>query len=512
MSDRDVGSGRRGLSDDNDGEPGADEAVYGYITAHRGRAAVRGVFWSALNTLMPTVLSGLVFIVTSRYLLPKDFGLVALTTSIVAFGSGFGPTAFGEALIQQRVIRKGHLDSVFWLAAGSASIIYATLIALGPLLSRSIGQADIAWLLPIIGLKVFFDFLAIVPNALISRTMSFHLVAMRTGIATTVSAIVSITLILAGWGVKAIAFAQIASSVASCVAAYWGAGWLPGVKISISRLRDLAKYGIYASANRFLYTMNLDQLIIGTAISPAALGIYNFARRLLQMLNDIVAGGLTSVTHVLLSSLQGDQAKVREAFLMATFGCSLVSFPAFLGLAAVAPDLIRVVFGEHWLPAVWPVRFFCVIGVMMSIGVIQASLITSQGKSNWWFYYQLVRNGLTVLTIIVLREAGVAHIVFALMAGVLLLWPVTLVMTSKLIGLSGYFIQFVRPLVSALAMLASVALVGRLLDGEPPVLRLLVEVGCGAAVHGLAILLLCRRRIMTLWSTVRTKRAAGRPA
>ena len=162
-------------------------------------------------------------------------------------------------------------------------------------------------------------------------------------------------LIFAGFGLWALAIAQIAAPAAACVAAFWGARWLPGFRIKLSSLRELLHYGIFASGNRFLQTMNLDQLIIGTLVSPAALGIYNVARRLYEMLNNVVAGGLNSVSHVLLSSLQHDKDKVREAFLMATFGCSLVSFPAFMGLAAVADDAIPLIFGPHWAAAIWPV-------------------------------------------------------------------------------------------------------------------------------------------------------------
>ena len=499
------------ISTEADFEAGADHIVFDYLREHRGRAAVRGAIWSALNTIIPTALTALVFVVTSRYLMPSDFGLVALATSIVMFGSGFGPAAFGEALIQQQVIRRSHLDTVFWLGLGSASLIYAVVVAIGPILARSMGQPGIVKLIAIIGLKLFFDLAAIVPNALISRAMLFHLAALRTGIATVISSAVCLGLVLGGFGLWAIALAQIASAAASCAAAFWGARWLPGFRVKRSSLRDLAHYGIFASANRFLQTMNLDQLIIGTFASPAALGIYNFARRLLQMLNDIVAGGLTSVTHVLLSSLQSDQARVRQAFLMATFGCSLVSLPAFVGLAAVAPGLIAVIFGAHWAPAVWPVRFFCVIGVMGGIGVIQASLITSQGKAHWWFYYQLVRNILTIGTVIALYRAGIAYIVFALMIGVLLLWPVTLVMVSRLIGLSvgGYFRQFLAPLAAAAIMVAGVALVGSILSAQSPLVRLVAQVACGGIVYSVAIFALARRQIVTLRNSVRVRSAVA---
>ncbi|MGY5810709.1 lipopolysaccharide biosynthesis protein [Rhizobium sp. LEGMi198b] len=486
----------------------SDEIVFEHLSENRSGAALKGAVWSALDTLIPTALNSLVFIVTSRYLLPQDFGLVALAFSIVSFAAGLGPTAFGEALIQQKTIRQSHLDTVFWLSFASAAILYLVLFAGSSYIAHALGHDEIVGLLMIIGLKIFFDMMIIVPNALIGRTMSFHLAAVRTAIATVVSGLVCLALIFAGFGLWALAIAQIAAPAAGCIAAFWGAGWLPGVRIKWSSLRELLHYGVFASGNRFLQSMSLDQLIIGTLVSPAALGIYNFARRLFEMINNVVAGGLTSVTHVLLSSLQHDQNKVREAFLMATFGCSLVSFPAFMGLAAVADDAIPLIFGQHWAAAIWPVRFFCVIGLMSGIGVVQASLITSQGKSDWWFYYQLVRNIVTIITVLLLYPYGVTTIVFALMLEVLLLWPVTLWMVSRLIALSvgAYFAQFLRPIAAYVGMLAAVLGASALLQDWSPASRLAIEISVGAIVYTSLIFILCRERALFLAKTMLRRR------
>src|SRR5262249_21050932 len=148
--------------------------------------------------------------------------------------AGLGPTAFGEALIQQKTIRQSHLDTVFWLSFASAAILYLVLFAGSSYIAHALGHDEIVGLLMIIGLKIFFDMMIIVPNALIGRTMSFHLAAVRTAIATVVSGLVCLALIFAGFGLWALAIAQIAAPAAGCIAAFWGAGWLPGVRIKWS--------------------------------------------------------------------------------------------------------------------------------------------------------------------------------------------------------------------------------------------------------------------------------------
>ncbi|MEZ0318318.1 MAG: lipopolysaccharide biosynthesis protein [Methylophilaceae bacterium] len=478
----------------------AGDLKYAHRNTKRSSAAIRGAFWSAINSVVPTLLNSLVFIVTSRYLLPHDFGIVALAVSAVMLASAIAPAALGDAIIQQFNIRKSHLDTVFWFCFSSALILYGLLILLSPWIGIKMGQPSVSTFLPIIGLKLFFDLTAAVPNALIARSMSFHLTAIRTITATIVSSIICLTLLFSGYGIWALAISQLAVSITSCIAVFLGTKWIPGFDINLKALKELSKFGVFASGNRFLQTMNLDQLIVGTLIGATPLGIYNFARRLFQMLNDVIAGALNSVSMALLSSLQKEKEKVKEAFLFATFASSLVSFPAFVGLASVAGDAIPLVFGAHWGAAIWPTRWFCLIGLMSCIGVIQSSLINSQGKNNWWFYYQLFRQALTVLTIVLLFNKGITVIVMAMALQTVLFWPVTLLMVSKIIDLkiSVYFNQFLQPFLASALMLAVVMLVYYLLQNSTPEIRLLSEIMIAGAIYALSIFVMCRERIVVI--------------
>jgi len=94
------------------------DSKYAHIKTKRSSAALRGVIWSAINSIVPTLLNSLVFIVSSRYLMPHDFGILALAVSVISLASAFAPAALGDALIQQLHIRKSHLDTVFWICVG----------------------------------------------------------------------------------------------------------------------------------------------------------------------------------------------------------------------------------------------------------------------------------------------------------------------------------------------------------------------------------------------------------
>ncbi|MCT7373972.1 lipopolysaccharide biosynthesis protein [Chelativorans salis] len=477
-----------------------EQIVYGRLRSGRTRAAVHGVFWSALSGFAPAAVAAGVFTVTSRFLTPAEFGLVALAASIAMLASAVAPAGFGQALIQREDLGRRHLDSVFWLCVLVALAIYAGLVLAAPALAGFLGEDGLALLLPVIGLRVIFDLSCVVPNALLSRAMAFSKMAMRTTIASLVSAAVCLCLLALGYGLWALALSQLASSVAICVGTLLSVDWRPGLRFDRRALSELAHYGMFASGHRILRMISLDQILIGSLLGTTALGIYSFARRIFKILNDLIAGALNAVSYTLLSSLQSEHEKLKEAFLFATFASSALSFPVFVGLAIVAGDLIPVLFGAHWIEAIPALRSFCVIGLLSCIGILQASLINSQGNANWWFYYMAAKQAVTVLVILVFYRFGVSTLVFAIAVQIFLMWPAAVWMVLRIlkIGPWTYLRPFLAPAIASLAMLVGVLALRQYMAEDSAYLRLAGEVSCGAVIYCAVLAILDSRRIFQM--------------
>lgn len=479
-----------------------------HLQSGRGIAALKGVFWSSINTLVPAILGLAVFVVSSRFLTPTDFGLVGLAASIGMFASAVAPGAFAEALIQRSKLTKDHVDTVFWLCAASGLALFCLLLAFASPIARLVGQPSIALLIQVFALRFLFDLLACVPNALIARSMLFNLIALRTTIASTIAAVCCFALLYLGYGLWALVVSQVMASFISFVVAFWAAKHIPALRFDLPSLKDVAGYGIFASGTRFIGTMNLDQILLGSLAGPAVLGIYNFSRRLLTILNSVMAGTLSSVSHSLFASLQETQEKVREAFLLATFASLTVSFPVFAGLALIANELIPLAFGEKWVSAIVPVQAFCSVGLIASVGIVQSSLIASQGKTNWWFYYQAVQQGITLALILSFHSFGVEVLATAIAIKTYLLWPISFLMSATLVNVSvwKYLQQMVPAAVSVFAMVIVLIVTRDSLGAFDPYSRLTLQVLIGATVYVSLVSILSFHRIKHLVQVFQSRR------
>ncbi len=501
------GEDRPGLPEQVQDRPAA--AARGHLRQGRRRAAARGVLWSLVNMLTATVTTAVVFLVTSRFLAPDDFGMVAMAVALVSLAGVLAPIAFGEALIQRAEVTDDHLDSVFWITFGIGALVYACIALAAPAIAVATATPVLTQLLPFIGLRLGFEVLATVPNALIVRAMKFRLVALRTAIANLAGAAICLAMVWQGYGLWALAASQVVIPLAALIVLIPAAGWRPGLRVGRRAIADLWRYGVFASGNRLLQMMRLDQLLIGLLAGPAVLGAYFFAFRLFQILTDLTAGVMSPVSHVLMASLHDDPAKRREAFLVASFAGAAMAFPIFAGLFVIADSAVPLVFGPHWAGAVPAVQGLAVIGLLAGVSIVQAALILGMGRADWWFRYQaLVQFSLLPLIAVLIGE-GLGLMIAGMVAHRILLWPISVWMTLRLTGLplAAYLRNLAGPLIGTAAMAAAVLALQPLALAAAPGLAqgwlLALKIMTGGVVYALVAGMLCRTRLSAIFADLR---------
>jgi O-antigen/teichoic acid export membrane protein len=479
-----------------------------HVKTGRAGAAMRGALWSVVSSFAPAAFGMLVFMASSRVLSPAEFGIVSFAASIATFGMAVAPAGFRDALIQREAITARHLDTVFWLCVTSSVLIFGIIVAASGFIAERMNEPELKLLIPFIGLRVVFDMAAAVPNGMLVRAMSFKRIATRTAIASLIAALSCLALLWLGFGLWALAVSQLATSVVACAGALIAARWRPGLTFDWQALKDLRRFGLFASGNHFITTISIDQIMIGVLLGPAGLGIYGFGRRIFQIITDLIAGALNLVSYSLLSSMQQERDKLREAYLFGTFASSIIAFPVFAGLALVANDLIPLAFGPQWIEAVPVVQALCALGLLTAIGVLQSSLVKSQGQADLWFYYITGKQLVTILYVYLFSGWGVSALTNALVLQNFLMWLPTVHMVVRLLGISAltYLASFSLPIFATAVMVGVGLLVQHQLGAAEPLVRLAATIGACALIYSAVVLLLGRRRLVEIGATLKRRR------
>jgi teichuronic acid exporter len=470
-------------------------------------SASRGVFWSSVNTVGPLLVTMSVFVVTSRILSPTDFGIVALASTVALLASCLVPAGFGDALVQNAKTQDIHFDTVMWLCIGCALALYGV-VSLGAVFAAPrFGQPTLAYLLPILGLRIIMDAAAIAPLANVRRRLSFRSLAIRTTISSVVAGVISLALALSGQGYWALVGSQLASSFVGALGAFWAAKWRPGLRFSWDAHRDLRHFGGYASGTRIVnaLTQQCDQLIVGLVLGIRPLGLYAFARKATGILSDVIAGTLTTVGMPLMSSVQEERNALTRGFLLAIFLSSLVAFPVFGGLAMITPQAVPLIFGAHWNAAIPTIQLLCLVGFLLAIGMLQASLINSVGGAQWWFFYQTFTVVTYIGVIAAFAPFGLHAMMLAITVRGYLFFPIPCLKAAKILGFSliEYARQFAGPTLATATMAAALAARQSLLHIGAPVAAVGVDLVIGAIVYIVVVTRISRPQVLLAISIAR---------
>lgn len=343
--------------------------------------AARGVAWSTIQVIGTRVVSVGVFLVLARLLTPTAFGLVSLAAVFVSFMEVFVEQGFGEAIIQRGKLLPGHLDSAFWACAALG--IVTTLIGLavaGPL-ARLMGEPALGPILRALSPTLAITGLVSTAEAILRRELQFGSLAVRTMIGALVGGMAGMVAAFAGMGAWSLVIQALTQSIVGAAVIWLAVPWRPGFNTSWGRLRELLDFSSSVLGMNLLNFFNrqADNLLIAAVLGTTALGYYSVAYRILLMLTEIMARAINSVTLPTFSRIQDDTARLKGGYLMATRISATISTPIFLGLAALAPEVIPVVFGSKWDAAVPVMQILAFIGLLHACIYFSSSVLLSMG-------------------------------------------------------------------------------------------------------------------------------------
>jgi O-antigen/teichoic acid export membrane protein len=448
-----------------------------------------GLKWQAISIVGSQLLSLVVFTMLARLLEPSAFGLVALVGVYLGFVAMFTDQGIGMALIQRQDLKPEHKDAAFWFNLGCAVILCLGTMALADPVSALFKEPRLIPLLRWSSLGLVIQASSAIHATLFTKAMNFRQPVIRGLIANGVGGAVGVGMALAGYGVWSLIGQQLAGAIAGAIFLWSMSTYRPALRFSLPHLRQLFGFSssVFATSILWYFSSRLDQIIIGRSAGIPMLGLYTIAGKIPNLANMVTQQPLHDVSLPALSRLQTDHARMRQAIYHGMELNAVVSFAVFVGLAAVASDLVPLLFGSKWAAASTFCSLLSLYALVNTLQVFLYPALLASGGVGKFVLLNLTHLIGVIFACLVGIQFGVTYLVIGLiMNSIVMATPALLFLRHRTgLSLSCYCKPCLLPALASIFMVGMIWLTTAMLPTDTmPVIRL----ACKVLVGGIAYL------------------------
>jgi O-antigen/teichoic acid export membrane protein len=353
-----------------------------------------GLKWNLINQLVSQVIFVWFGIYLARILGPEAYGLIGMITVFSGFANLFIDFGFSSAIIYDSKLTSEKTSSVFWFNLLIGVFLYLIFFLISPLLASFYEVQELSNLTRVVTLSLIFNSFSGVPNALISKSISFKAKVQAGWISTFLSYVAGFILAFKGYGVWSLVTQSLVFSFINLVLIWKIAKFIPKKYFSLSDIRSLLNYGGGIAGTNLLgyLTRNLDNLLIGKLLGEASLGIYSKSYSLMMLPLKNVSSVFSKVLFPAFSKIQNQEDKIAFYYLKTTKLIALITFPLMFGLFSVASEFVLIFLGPNWLEAIPIVKMLSLLGAIQSVLTLNGVVYNSLGKSTTAFKVTLLLN------------------------------------------------------------------------------------------------------------------------
>jgi O-antigen/teichoic acid export membrane protein len=469
---------------------------------------VRSFLWHGGGQIAGQAISWVATIVVIRLLSPADYGLMAMANVFLGFFLLIADLGFGAAAVQAKALEREQLRQLLGIVLVTNAGGCVLTLAAAPVVAAFFGEPRLTAVVMVLSVNFVLLAASVLPQSQLLRELDFRAKARADILATVLAAVTGLVMAWAGLGVWALVGNSLVMHGVRAVAynALRPVALAPA--FSWEAVTRLAQFGALVTVDRLLFFLhgNADAVIGGRVLGKEALGLYAVALSLAAIPMEKVLPVITQVSFAAFSRIQGEPDRVRRNVLRSVQVVSLVCFPAFLGMAAVAGDLVPLLLGTRWLQLVVPFQLLCLVLPLKAVAVLFTPALFGMGRPG----VNVLNTAVAFVTMAAAMLVGVRDGVIGMCAAWVIAYPAVFAVTSwrslRALGIP-YAELLKRCAFAAGASVTMAALVLGLGETLAPhgasALRLSALVGIGVLLYAGLVLLFQRGAVRELLAAAR---------
>ena len=345
----------------------------------KGRMA-KGAVWMVALRLSVTGLGFLSTVILARLLVPADFGLIALGTSMVAALDLLTSFRFDVALIQNQSVTREDFDSAWTLNQMFGGTL-ATLLCIAAFpAARFYNEPRLAPVVLVLACGALLDGFQNIGIVNFRKELNFGREFAFTVSRKIVQVLVAAVMAFSLRSYWALAAGIVSSSVTGIIASYAMHPYRP--RWALSRARHLigfSKWLVLDNVMFFLRNRSSD-VFIGKMAGPAQLGLFGLAYELAMVAHNNLSAPIDRAMFPGYARMALDRDTLRDGYLSVAGMTSLIALPVAVGTASAAPLLVPLLFGARWLGSVPVLQVLGFASAMSLMGAGTTVVYLALGK------------------------------------------------------------------------------------------------------------------------------------
>ena len=455
----------------------------------------RGFNWLGGAAVIARIVDLCCILIVLLYLTKEEVGVAALVVSLGSMIDALDGLGTGDALVQASAVTARQRDTVFWFNIATALLVAALTAAFAPLAATLFGAAGMAGYLTLVAVKQPVTALAVVPVAMLNRTLAYERIALINVTASLVSATTRAGLAVAGGGAWALVAAYAAHGLVLTIGAWIASPFRPHLCFDWRAIRPLVRFGMGSASSNLFEQMfkNIDFLLIGWFYGPAPLAIYRVAFDLAMEPAMAVSTLIHRTALPVFARVAAEADKLAAALTWSLGRIASLVAPLTAGLVLAADPLMQLLHdsdGHSYAAAALPLKILATAALLRVALQLMMPVLIGSGRPG-------VAARLSALTLLLLSGGilaacllfpvpdGIvaASLVWLLVYPPLMLWGVLYVKRHWSLRLQSLLQAFIVPLAGMAALLIMVKTAQVVAGGDARTLAIIVA-GATLATYG----------------------------
>ena len=336
---------------------------------------VSGAFYIGIARYSGIFFQIIISAILARLLDPSDFGIIAIATVVMAFFSLLSDVGISPAIVQKKELGKTDFDHIFTFTIYLGIILGLLFFGCSWPISSFYEDKQLQPICQLMSLLLFLSCARIVPFGILLRNKEFKYQSFSTLFSNMIGGIIACITAYIGFGVYSLVIAFVIPSLLIFILFYIKHPVCFKYILDINPLKKIFSYSLYVFLFNLVnyFSRNLDKLLVGKYVSLSDLGQYQKSYQLMMMPLNSISDVVTPVLHPIFSEYQSDIIFIKEKYFKFLHVVSYISFPLSIFLFFASREIILIIYGDNWEPAINPFQ-------ILSLTVCSQMLLSSTGS------------------------------------------------------------------------------------------------------------------------------------